>query len=88
MLYRLHTLSESTQKLPSDIKEQYEGVNWRRLAIMRNALVHDYLGNIPIERVYPFIEKELPPLQKAMEQQLPEWRTLKSRFKDGKDIED
>ena len=82
ILHRLQTLSESTQKLPDDIKQQHRHVNWRRFAGMRNAIVHDYLGDIYVEKVYQFIHEELPTLKQAMENQLPEWRELRARLQE------
>ena len=49
---------------------------------MRNAIVHDYLGNVFPEDLQKFIECEVPLLQAAMQKQLPAWRELLSRLQD------
>ena len=62
VLRNLHTLSESSQKISSPLKEQYPEVNWRILSAFRNVIVHDYLG-ISLERVWDIIESDLPELK-------------------------
>ena len=42
--YAIQTLSESTQRLPDDLKARYPQINWAAIAGLRNRLVHDYLG--------------------------------------------
>lgn len=80
VLYRLQTLSESASKLPEDIKIAHPSVPWKRFFYTRNAIVHDYLGNIAPDEIHEFIRTQLPLLQSAMEKQLPEWRELRSRL--------
>ena len=80
ILYAVQTLSESACKLPQDIKECYPNVPWKDFLKMRNAIAHDYLGNVFREDILKFIENEIPLLQSAMEQHLPNWKELRSRF--------
>ena len=82
VLYLVQTLSESACKLPDDIKEAHPTVFWKRFSKMRNAIVHDYLGDTSQEEIAYFIKKHLTLLQAAMEKQLPEWRQLRARLQD------
>ncbi|MCJ2542531.1 HepT-like ribonuclease domain-containing protein [Thermostichus vulcanus] len=45
-LRNLQTLSESTQRLPSELKDLYPGIPWQNISGFRNILVHNYLGDI------------------------------------------
>lgn len=51
VLRNLHTLSESSQRISNNLKEQYPQVDWRILSAFRNVVVHDYLG-ISLNRVW------------------------------------
>ena len=77
MLRRLHTLSESAYKLPSDIKEKHPHVSWKDLYVLRNVLVHDYLGDKHIDDVINDIKNLLPALYNAMLEHIPNWEELK-----------
>lgn len=83
VLRRVHTLSESACKLPEDIKQNHPSVEWQRFHRTRNIVVHDYLGDREPEDISYFIREHLPRLQSAMEQQLPEWKALRSRMQDA-----
>ena len=61
VLRNLHTLSESTQRLSSELKAKYPEVDWRSIGAFRNVLVHDYLG-INMSRVWNIVETVLPDL--------------------------
>lgn len=62
----LQTLTESTQRLSEESKAGEPGIDWRRMAGMRNILVHAYLGGIDAETVWAVIERELPGLEAAL----------------------
>ncbi|NEZ65161.1 DUF86 domain-containing protein [Leptolyngbyaceae cyanobacterium CCMR0082] len=83
VLYRIQTLAESACKLPDDIKQAHPTVPWRNFLTMRNAIAHDYLGNVFPEDIQRFIECEVALLQAAMQKQLPEWKTLLARLQDS-----
>ena len=59
VLRNLHTLTETTQRLSSDLKSAHADIDWRKLAAFRNVLVHDYLG-IDIELVWSVVSQDIP----------------------------
>lgn len=61
-LRNLQTLSEATQALPQEIKQQYPDVPWREISGFRNILVHNYLGNIDPLTVAAVVNRHLQPL--------------------------
>ncbi len=62
-------LAESTQRLSDETREKESGIDWFKIAGLRNVLIHDYLG-IDIERVWNILEKDLHALKNAIEKML------------------
>jgi uncharacterized protein with HEPN domain len=69
VLRNLQVMAESSQRISDESKRKHPEIDWRKLAGFRNVVVHDYLG-IELERVWQIIEKDLPPLKKAIEAML------------------
>jgi uncharacterized protein with HEPN domain len=65
VLRNLHTLSESTQHLSNELKEQYPEIDWRTIAAFRNVIVHDYLG-VDLDQIWDIVEDDLPTLKKKI----------------------
>ncbi|MFC3116658.1 HepT-like ribonuclease domain-containing protein [Cellvibrio fontiphilus] len=68
----LQTLSEATQQLPAELKQQFPEIPWREISGFRNILVHNYLGDIDPQSVAAVIEQYLEPLKVAAEKMLSE----------------
>ena len=66
VLRNLHTLTETTQRLSTELKEAHSEVEWATLSAFRNVLVHDYLG-IDIEVVWSVVSQDLPTLKTKIE---------------------
>jgi uncharacterized protein with HEPN domain len=81
VLRALQTLAESAHKLPEDIKRRHSSIPWVDYREFRNSLAHDYLGELPPERVWEFIKDYLPPLETAMFQHIPDWKSLPGKIK-------
>ena len=65
VLRNLHTLSESTQQLSNQLKEQHPDIDWRTIAAFRNVVVHDYLG-VDLDRIWDIVEDDLPVLKQKI----------------------
>lgn len=72
VLRNLQTLSESTQRLSETLQATHPEIEWKRIAAFRNILVHDYLG-IDIERIWQIVQRDVPPLKRAMLEMLAEF---------------
>jgi uncharacterized protein with HEPN domain len=66
-LCNLQTLSEATQHLPEDLKQQHPGIPWKQISGFRNILVHQYLGEIDPQTVRQVVEQHLTPLEDAIQ---------------------
>lgn len=69
-LRNLQTLSEATQRLPTELKQNYPDIPWQEISGFRNILVHNYLGNIDPETVVAVIDRHLRPLAVCVEEML------------------
>lgn len=55
-------IGEATKKISDDFKRIHAEIPWRKMAGMRDILIHDYLG-IDIYAVWETIERDLPSLK-------------------------
>lgn len=60
-MYRLQTLTESSQRLSAAFREEHADSPWRQLAGFRNQLAHGYL-DVDLDIVWSIIEHDLPVL--------------------------
>jgi uncharacterized protein with HEPN domain len=52
-------MTETTQRLSTDLRDAHPEIDWAALAAFRNVLVHDYLG-IDIELVWTVVSQDVP----------------------------
>jgi uncharacterized protein with HEPN domain len=64
---RLEIIGEAAKQLPDEFKDHYPQVPWRRIAGMRNRIIHEYFGVI-LERVWAVAERDLQPLKLQISQ--------------------
>jgi uncharacterized protein with HEPN domain len=64
---RLQTLTESTQRLSDDLKQNNLDIDWRSISGFRNILVHDYLGGIDLNIAWEVINIYLSDLKGKIE---------------------
>lgn len=65
-LRNLQTLSEATQRLPQDLKADFDTIPWNAISGFRNILVHNYLGDVDPEVVYRIVQDYVPSLADAV----------------------
>jgi uncharacterized protein with HEPN domain len=61
----LEVIGEATKKIPENIRSQKPQVEWRRIAGLRDILIHEYFG-VDVEIVWDIIKSKLPPLEKEV----------------------
>jgi uncharacterized protein with HEPN domain len=52
-------IGEAVKKISSDFREQNPAVDWRRVAGLRDVLIHDYIG-VDLEEVWAITADRLP----------------------------
>jgi len=74
----LEVLGEAVKGIPEDIRAQAGGVPWKRMAGMRDKLIHEYFG-VDLSIVWTVVNEELPPLRPSVEQLLGRLDTEQTR---------
>jgi uncharacterized protein with HEPN domain len=59
-------MGEATKRLSQNVRDAYPDVPWRRVAGLRDVLIHDYFGIDPDE-VWGVVQANLPKLKQQIE---------------------
>jgi len=65
----LEVLGEAAKRIPENMRTQAPDVPWKRMAGMRDKLIHEYFG-VDLSIVWAVIKDELPPLRPEIERLL------------------
>ncbi|MDJ0682708.1 MAG: DUF86 domain-containing protein [Xenococcaceae cyanobacterium MO_167.B52] len=66
VIRNFEVIGEATKRLSLQTREQYSEVPWRRIAGLRDVLIHDYL-RVDLEEVWGIISDYLPELKVNIE---------------------
>jgi uncharacterized protein with HEPN domain len=58
----LEVIGEAVKNIPDDFREKYPEVEWKKLAGMRDKLIHHYFG-IDYEMVWDAVNRKVPQLK-------------------------
>lgn len=67
VLFRLIQVSENSDKLTSDFKDEHSSIPWRSMKGMRNRIVHEY-GTVDLTVIYNTVKEDIPVLLKLINQ--------------------
>jgi uncharacterized protein with HEPN domain len=59
-------IGEAANRVPDDIKDRNEQINWHKIRGFRNRIVHDYMG-VDLQIIWHIIENSLKELQEQLE---------------------
>jgi len=65
IMKRLEVIGEAVKNIPKKIKEKYPDIPWKRIAGMRDVLIHEYFG-VTMERVWNTAKNDIPKLKKQI----------------------
>lgn len=62
---RLEIIGEAAKNLPLSFRNKYPKIPWKKIAGMRDILIHEYFG-VDIELVWKIVKKNIPTLKKQI----------------------
>ena len=65
VLRNLEVIGEATKHLSTEARDRRPDIPWRRVAGLRDVLIHDYMG-VDLQEVWRVVESRLPALQAAV----------------------
>ena len=67
VIRNLAIIGEAVKKLPSEIKKEHPEIEWKKIAGLRDVLIHEYSG-INLEIIWDIFINKLFPLKEAVKQ--------------------
>jgi uncharacterized protein with HEPN domain len=62
----IEVIGEAAKNIPRALKDKYKGVPWKKMAGMRDKLIHEYFG-IDVEILWKTVKEDIPPLKEPIQ---------------------
>ncbi|MGQ0666328.1 MAG: HepT-like ribonuclease domain-containing protein [Nitrospiraceae bacterium] len=61
----LEIIGEAVKKLPEDLRTQHPALEWKKMAGLRDILIHEYFG-LDADIVWDIVKNKVPPLDREV----------------------
>ena len=62
----IEIIGEATKKIRGSLKDRYKEVPWKKMASMRDKLIHEYFG-VDVEILWKTLKDDVPPLKQLVQ---------------------
>jgi len=67
----LEIIGEAVKNIPDSVRQKYPAIDWRKIAGMRDKLIHAYFG-VNYHLIWSVVQNELPDLEEQIQKILSE----------------
>lgn len=71
IIRNLEIVGEAAKNVPDEIRQRYAGVEWKKIAGLRDILIHEYFG-VDVAIIWDVLQTKLPGLKSQVEKILAE----------------
>ncbi len=65
VIRRIEIIGEAAKNLPDDVKKKHTDIEWKKIAGMRDVLIHEYFG-IDLELTWEVVKRDIPVLKQKL----------------------
>ncbi len=71
VIWSIGVIGEAAKNIPDKIKTEHKDIPWKRMAGMRDKLIHGYFG-VDTKTLYKTAKEDIPPLKTPIQKMLKE----------------